>query len=93
MTEKGAMYIPFPGVVLKTVRPISTITIIRPFERGITGCGRKCACRLWPNCSYYNKMKWKKSRRDGDETLKDIWEYYNNTFKLTVEMPIANMNG
>lgn len=93
MIEENNLYIPFPGISLKQTRPISTLRLIIPFESNITGCGRKCACRLWPNCHYYNRMRYKEHRGDDEKYWKDIWDYYNNAFKLTVEMPVTNMNG
>jgi len=93
MTVEDVVYIPFPGITLKVARPIPTIDLIEPFERCITGCRRKCVCRLWLNCSYYNKIKWKKSRGDEDDILKDIWGYYNDTFKIEYVAPEAFPNG
>lgn len=89
MIIEDATFVPFPCIAIKT-KTVSTIDIIKPFERITTGCNRKCPCRVWHQCNYYNKIKWKKSRADKDE---HIWEYYNNIFRITYDMPITNMNG
>jgi hypothetical protein len=92
--RRDSVYIPFPGITLKNVKykmPISTISIL-PFERGITGCNNNCPCRRWVNCRYYCDRR---NERIGykDKISIDIWKYYNDIFKITFEMPIANMNG
>jgi hypothetical protein len=93
MTAEDSVYIPFPGTTLKTISPISTIGTIAPYEKNVAGCSDHCPCRRWVNCSYYNRTKWKKSRTDEDEHMKAIWEYYDSMFRITYDMPIANMNG
>lgn len=93
MIEENNVCIHFPGISLKIARPISTISLITPFERSTKGCYRKCPCRVWVQCNYYNKMRRKKSRGDEKEYWKDIWDYYNNAFKLTIDMSVTNMNG
>lgn len=93
MTTEDSMYVPFPGVTLRQVRPMSTIDLITSYKKGVTGCNRKCACRLWVNCRYYNNRKWKESRENEDEHMEAIWEYYNVIFRISYDMPIANMNG
>lgn len=75
------------------IGPVSTIDLIKPFEKGIIGCNRKCPCRTWINCGYYNDTKYIGQMRDNEEYWTEIWEYFNNTFKLTFEMSITNMNG
>lgn len=91
---ENSAFIPFPGIILKHAKPVSTINLIIPYEKRVTGCNKvKCPCRLWINCPYYQKMKWKKSRGNEDGHMKIIWEYYNNIFRLTYDMPIINMNG
>jgi hypothetical protein len=50
MTAEDSVYIPFPGTALKTIRPISTIDLITPYEKNVTGCNKvKCPCRIWFN--------------------------------------------
>lgn len=93
MIAEESVYIPFPGTALRYMEPIPTINLIESYDTSVRGCNRKCACRLWPNCHYYNKMIWKKSRGCDDEHMKIIWEYYNDVFRITYDMPITNMNG
>lgn len=94
MTAEDSVYIPFPGINLRQIRPMSTIDLITPYEKGVTGCNKvKCPCRVWSQCGYYNKMKWKDSRGEEDGHMKAIWEYYNNMFRIAYDMPMVNMNG
>jgi hypothetical protein len=92
MTTEDSVYIPFPGIILKK-EIVSMIDLNTPYEKYVTGCNRKCACRLWAQCGYYNKMRWKRLRRDEDEHMKTIWEYYNNIFKIAYDMPMVNIYG
>lgn len=65
-----------------------------PKETAITGCNRKCACRLWVNCAYYNNQKWVKSReQDIERRYTPYHEWYDVHFRAHIEMPIAGMNG
>lgn len=93
MTAEDSVYIPFPGTAFGHIKPISTLDLIIQYEKKLTGCNRKCACRLWAQCGYYNKMRWKRLRGDEDEHMKAIWEYYNNIFRIAYDMPMVNMNG
>ena len=93
MTAADSTHSPFSGIALRHIKPVSTIGLITPYEKKVIGCNRKCACRLWTTCSYYNKMKWRKSREDEDEHMKTVWEYYTSIFRITYDMPIVNMNG
>lgn len=93
MTAEDSVYVPFPGVTLRQIRPMSTIDLITSYDNSLFGCNRKCPCRLWVNCNYYNDKKWKDTRVEEDEHMKAIWEYYNNIFRIAYDMPIANMNG
>lgn len=91
MATEDSVYTPFPGVDLRQVRPISTMDLIVPYDNSLSGCNRKCPCRMWINCNYYNEKKWKELRED--ENMEAIWEYYNSFFRIMYDMPIANMNG
>lgn len=93
MMAEDSVYIPFPRTALRRTGTISTVNLVDSYDASVRGCNRRCACRLWINCSYYNKMKWRKSIGDEDGHMKTIWEYYNNIFRLTYDMPIVNMNG
>lgn len=93
MSAEDSTRKPFTGTILEPIKPISTIGIITPYDKNITGCNRKCPCRIWIQCHYYNNTKWNKSRRSEDEHTKIIWDYYDNIFRVTYDMPIANMNG
>lgn len=94
MAATDSTYIPFPGTVLGHIKPISTTNLVESYDVHANGCNKaKCPCRVWPQCSYYNKTKWKQPRGEEDENMKAIWEYYNSIFRITYDMPIANMNG
>lgn len=92
MTVEDSVYIPFPGTVLRHIKPISTVNI-DSYDASVRGCNRKCACRLWVNCRYYNNRKWKESIENEDEHMKTIWEYYNSVFRIAYDMPMVSMNG
>lgn len=93
MSAEDSTCKPFTGTILEPIKTISTVTTIIPYEKNITGCNRKCPCRIWIQCHYYNNKKWNKSRISEDEHTKVIWDYYDNMFRVTYEMTIANMNG
>lgn len=93
MTAEDSIYIPFPGTALRQTGTISTVNLVESYDTSVRGCNNICPCRLWINCSYHNKMKWRKSRGDEDEHMKTIWEYYNSVFRIAYDMPIVNMNG
>lgn len=93
MTATDSVNIPFPGKVHRHTKPISTTDLVESHDMAIRGCKTECPCRIWHQCSYYNKMKWKKSRGYEDKNMKAIWEYYNNIFRITYDTPIINMNG
>lgn len=61
------------------------------YETGIRACNRKCPCRLWVNCGYYNKIRWKGSH--DDERLTEITEWYKSNFRMKYETPDAFPNG
>lgn len=97
MTTEDDIYIPSYRTALKHIKPISTTNLVGPhdvsYDVSISRCKTECPCRIWSQCSYYNKNKRKKSRGDEDEYMKVIWEYYNNVFRITYDMHIVNMNG
>ncbi len=82
---------------MSTIGPTSTLesdTSDTYYDNGITGCMRKCPCRLWAQCSYYNVSKWKESRGDEDSTWEEINNWYETFFKYKPEMPdITYPNG
>ena len=44
------------------------------------GCiERRCPCRLWIQCKYYNEQKYKINR---DEIYKEIMEWYTDHFHI-----------
>lgn len=93
MTAEDSVYIPFPGTVLKNAEIVSTINLITSYEKSVTGCYNHCPCRVWQQCSYYNKMKWKKSRGNDDEHLDEIRKWYDTHFRIKFETPDAFPNG
>ena len=60
--------------------------IIR-IDTHIGGCIKKCPCRLWPNCHYYNNSKWATLRKKGDYI--QIYDWYDTFFKYKPDMPDA----
>lgn len=93
MTAEDSIYIPFPGTVLKQTETISAIDTIVYYDRSIAGCNKiKCPCRVWPQCGYYNKTKWKKSSID-DEHIDEIRKWYETHFRIKFETPDAFPNG
>lgn len=55
------------------------------------GCAdRKCPCRLWVNCSYYNCYR---MRVNKDNMIEEIHEWYEVRFKGEEYLPDAIFNG
>jgi hypothetical protein len=61
----------------------------------ITGCNRKCPCRVWVQCRYYNRQKWLGFLKgmDIEKRYVPLHEWYDLYFKAQIEMPLAAMNG
>ena len=79
---------------MSTIDPMSPLKLETYYDTGITGCMRKCPCRLWAQCSYYNVSKWKESKGNRDEIREEINEWYENFFKYNPGMPdITYPNG
>ena len=74
-----------PSDILSAMSPRSTIKLDTCYDTAISGCGRKCACRLWPNCHYYNSAVWKTSRGGDDTIWKEVHEYYETFFRTKYE--------
>lgn len=53
------------------------------------GCGKRCPCRTWINCHYYNNSRWKELRGDENILFKEINEWYENFFKYIPGLPDA----
>lgn len=62
------------------------------YDTAIRGCLRKCACRLWPNCRYYNNSRWNELKGDKEVLWEEIHDWYDNFFKYRPDMPDSNMN-
>lgn len=93
MTAEDGVYIPFPGTAIRHIKPISTTNIVEYYDVSISRCNKICPCGIWPQCSYYNKMKWKKSRGDDDEHLDEIRKWYETHFRIKFETPDTFPNG
>lgn len=81
--------------LIDTMSIIGPVSPLKPnvyYDTIITGCRRRCPCRLWTNCSYYKTSKWKKLRIDENIIWKEIHDYYDNYFKFRSNMPESNMN-
>lgn len=78
-----------PLGIVSVIDPVSPIKLEIYYDTAIRGCGRKCACRLWPNCHYYNNSRWKELRGDEEVLWQEIHEWYENFFKYRPDMPDA----
>lgn len=54
-------------------------------KTAVTGCARKCPCRLWINCDYYTEEK-KRQERSGKRVY-NAEEWYSESFREEVRMP------
>jgi hypothetical protein len=54
------------------------------FQKTKRGCNRKCACRLWINCPYYNSTL-KMNKKEKLKREKEIEEWYSCSFRVHIE--------
>ena len=78
--------------IVSVIGPMSPIKLGTYYDTSIRGCGKKCPCRTWPNCHYYNNSRWKELRGDEELLWEEIHEWYENFFKYKPDMPDSNMN-
>lgn len=57
----------------------------------ITGCARRCPCRLWINCDYYTEEK-KRRERLRNKTY-SAGDWYREKFREEVTMPDFSTSG
>lgn len=70
--------------------PISSLKFYIYYNKtAINGCIKKCPCRVWVQCSYYNSARRKKLRGDKDSLFKEINEWYETFFKYKPGLPDA----
>lgn len=67
--------------IASIIGPRSTIKPGTYYNTSVSGCGKKCPCRTWTQCSYYNSVVWKESRVGNDATWKEVHEYYETFFR------------
>lgn len=78
--------------IISIIGPDSPLKLGIYYDTAIRECARKCPCRTWLNCHYYNKGRWKVLRGDEELLWKEIHAWYENFFKYKPEMPESNMN-
>ncbi len=75
--------------MMSIVGPVSPLKLDIYHNISIRGCNKRCPCRTWINCHYYNKTRWKKLRGDKEIIWKEIEEWYENFFKYEDGLPDA----
>ena len=75
--------------MMPVMSPVSPLTLGIYYDKSIGGCMRKCPCRVWAQCHYYNSAKWKKLREDENLLFEEINEWYENFFKYKPGLPDA----
>jgi hypothetical protein len=79
--------------IVSAMSPRSTITFDTYYDTAISGCRRKCPCRTWAQCHYYNSAVWKTSRGEDGTVWKEVHEYYETFFRTKYEQGELLGNG
>lgn len=75
--------------IIPVMSPASPLTLEIYYDKSTGGCMRKCPCRTWAQCHYYNNARWKKLRGEEDLLFQEINEWYENFFKYKPGLPDA----
>lgn len=60
-------------------------------ETAVTGCNRKCPCRMWVNCSSYVDQKEQRNRLKRKSYRFEEW--YKDHFREDIRMPDIAASG
>jgi len=75
--------------IIPVISPVSPLTLGIYYNKSISGCMRRCPCRTWAQCHYYNSTRWKKLRGEENLYFEEINEWYENFFKYKPGLPDA----
>ncbi len=78
--------------IMSVIGPKSPLKLDLYHNVSTRGCNKRCPCRTWLNCHYYNGSRWKKLRGNEELLWEDIHTWYETFFKYRPEMPESNMN-
>jgi hypothetical protein len=69
------------------ISPTSPLTTDTYYDTAMSGCGKKCPCRGWINCSYYVDIEeqQKRLKYKDNKIWEEIHSWYDSIFRSKYE--------